>query len=329
MKTYLVPQTDITVSRIAYGCAFLGGKNESKAGRLIHTACDNGITFFDHADIYGSEEVFGKILQESPGLRDRIVIQSKCGQYVPEGHQPGDPIFVNFSREHIATAVDGSLRRLRTDHLDILLLHLSDTLLEPEEVAEAFDKLKRSGKVRHFGVSNHSPIQIELLKRCVPHPLVANQVHISFSHPYLFTTGIEVTLEAARGPRKIPDTTYAALAGNDTIDYCRLNRIQIQAWSPLRGIELDATKVAASERGNPLYMLNKIARQKNTTPCALALAWLLYHPGHIVPVIGSSNPEHIAEACAADSVNISREEWYTLLASASGLEHRVLYGSPN
>ena len=215
MNTYKIPHTDLVVSRIAYGCSMFGWdklpaltKAAAMAGfkwvsisdavRLVSTAYDNGITLFDLADIYafGNTEVyFGEVLKQSPGLREKIVIQSKCGQRLPDEPYPDEPARVDLSREHIVSSVEGSLKRLDTDHLDILLLHVPDALVEPEEVAQAFEDLKRNGKVRYFGVSNYTPTQIALLKKYVSQPLVANQVHLGLGHPYAITGGMEFTLE--------------------------------------------------------------------------------------------------------------------------------------
>jgi predicted oxidoreductase len=328
MKTYNVPHTDLAVSRIAYGCAMLGGNWDkeavsaeaiAKAVRVINTAYDNGITFFDHADVYGfgkSETAFGEVLKQSPGLRDKIVIQSKCGQRLPSEWRPGNPIRLDLSRGHIVNSAEGSLRRLRTDHLDILLLHLPDALMEPEEVAKAFDELHRSGKVRYFGVSNHTAAQIELLKKYIRQPLVINQIRLGLAHSYPIADGIEFTLEVAKGSLEMHGA-YWGVAGTGTLDYCRLHEIQIQAWSPLRSTVLNSSGDATPELQRAAQLLADLARKTNTTPSAIALAWLLRHPAGIVPIIGSTSPEHVIENCAADRLTLSREEWYTLFASAA------------
>jgi predicted oxidoreductase len=182
MKTSQIPHTDLLISRIGYGCAGLVGWDKTlvstdeinKASRVIHTAYEHGITLFDHANLYAfgkSEATFGEVLKRVPGLRDKIVIQSKCGQSFPEDWQPGSPVRVDLSHEGIVRSVEGSLKRLATDYLDILLLHLPDALMEPQDVAAAFDELHRAGKVRYFGVSNHTAAQIQVLKECLRQPL--------------------------------------------------------------------------------------------------------------------------------------------------------------
>jgi predicted oxidoreductase len=234
---------------------------------------------------------------------------------------------MDFSRQHIVSSAEGSLRRLRTEFLDILLLHIPDALVEPEEVAQAFDELQGSGKVRYFGVSNHTAGQIELLKKYVRQPLVANQVHLGLAHSYLIADGIEANRdESTRITRG-----YAGAAG--TIDYCRLHDIQVQAYAPLRGgsiVEpphlLNPPADAPLEVKQAAQVLRDLADKKETTTSAVALAWLLRHPASIVPIIGASSPEHVIENCAANRVTLSREEWYNLWVSAAGIPSVQLLG---
>jgi predicted oxidoreductase len=337
MGTYKLSNTDIVVSRIAYGCMTLGWDKGmqyddasmarwakeplsvaaiTEADRLIHLAYELGITFFDMADMYAfgkAEAAVGAVLKRSPGLRDKVILQSKCASRYAGDPQPGDPNRPDCSREHIISAVEGSLKRLGVDYLDILLLHRSDSLVEPQEVARAFDELKGSGKVRYFGVSNHTAMQIELLKKYVRQPLVANQVQLGLLHPYLILDGIEADRE---GDSRITHQ-YTGVAG--TLDYCRLHDIQIQAWSPLRGDLLKPLVDSKPEVKQTASLLKELAAKKGTTPAAIALAWLLRHPAGIAPIVGPTNPEHLIEDCAADQVTLSREEWYTLLAAAGGV----------
>lgn len=333
MRTCKVPHTDLVVSRIAHGCAGLVGWDSeplsahdiAKAVRVINTAYDSGIIFFDHASCYAfgkSEAAFGGVLKQSPGLRNKIVLQSKCGQQFPAGWQPGDPIKVDLSYEQIVRSAEGSLRRLGTDYLDILLLHVFDALVEPEEVAKAFDELKQSGKIRYFGVSNHTAAQIKLLKQYVRDPLVANQIHLSLTHTFPIADGSEFTLQITKGTNR--DHGYSGVSGSGTFDYCRLHEIQVQAWSPLRGDLLNPLPDANSLLGQVGRVLADVARTKDSTPSAVALAWLLRHPAGIVPIIGASNPEHVIENCAADRVVLSREEWYALFASATEIQSRFI-----
>jgi predicted oxidoreductase len=311
----------MSVSRIAYGCSGLASWDKNpitaddiyKAARTVHTACEHGITLFDHADVYAygkSEAVFGEVLQQSSGLRDKLVIQSKCGERLLEGKRS---IAADLSREHIVSSVEGSLRRLNTDRLDILLLHVADALMQPEDVAEAFDDLNRSGKVRYFGVSNHNAAQIQVLNKYVRQPIAINQIQLSLSHAAPLADGMEFTLQLARFETR--ELAQMAIAGAGTIDYCRANDVQLQAWSPLRG-------VLASTNATPAVMrvaqaVADIAKSKETAPAAIALAWLLRHPAGIVPVFTSNTPEHIRANCAADGISLSRDEWYELFVAAT------------
>jgi predicted oxidoreductase len=314
MKTYKIPRTDLVVSRIAYGCAMLGLDWNSpdfvaKTVPNIKTAYEQGISFFDTADVYGygkAELALGEVLKRSPELRSKIVIQSKCG--ATEG------VSVDNSREHILTSVDGSLKRLDTEHLDILLLHWPDSLVQPEEVAKAFDDLHRSGKVRYFGISNHSSYQIDLLQRYVRQPLVINQVQLGLAHWY-----------TKAGPSK-GSLTHGA-EGVVILDYCRAHDIQIQAYSPLRAGNikrppnlLNLSPDAAPEVQKAAQALADVAANHATSPSAVMLAWLLHHPAHIVPIIGTTKPEHVIDNCAADRVELTRVEWYTLLEAAAQIE---------
>ena len=229
MQTYRLGMSDLDVSRIGYGTMMIGGlwddapltdSVRQSAMKVVRTALDAGINFFDHADIYSkgkSEEVFADLWKDAPSLRQKIYLQSKCGiRFAPPLHR------FDFSYEHIVGSVEESLKRLQTDYLDVLLLHRPDPLVEPEEVARAFDELKRAGKVRWFGVSNHTAGQIELLQKYLDESLVTNQVEFNLLHTHLLDAGIT---DNQNNPR---------LARNhDLIEYCRLHNITLQAWSPL------------------------------------------------------------------------------------------------
>jgi predicted oxidoreductase len=314
MKTYTVPHTDLVVSRLAYGNAMIGSDSSSpefiaQTVSVMQAAHEQGITFFDTADVYGggkSEEALGQLLQGAPGLRHRLVIQSKCS--AREGG------VLDSSREHITSAVEGSLRRLGTDYLDILLLHWPDNLIEPTEVAHAFDELHRAGKVRYFGVSNYSPYQIELLRKHVRQPLVANQIQLGLAHWYT---------EAGAGKGAV---THGA-EGVATLDYCRLQDIQVQAYSPLKGASvgkppnlLNPPTDASPEVHKALDALQSVASSHQASLAAVMLAWLLHHPAGIVPIIGATKVEHVLDNCAADRIELSRSEWYALLRAAAQLE---------
>jgi len=316
MKQYKIPRTDLTISRIAYGCAMLGLDWNSpdfvaRTKPLIRTAYEQGINFFDLADVYGygkAEVALGEVLRESPHLRSNMVIQSKCGDTFADGSS------VNNSRVHIIESAEGSLKRLGTDHLDVLLLHWPDSLVEPEEVAEAFDQLRRSGKVRHFGVSNHGAAQIELLRKYLPMPLVANQIQLGLAHWYVIPQGFKGAL------------THGT-EGVTVLDYCLLSDIQVQAYSPLRADNilkspnlLNPSPDAPPEVKRAAETLASIATRRGASTSAIMLAWLLRHPAQIVPIIGATRPEHVVESCGADSIELSRQEWYSLLEAAAGMQ---------
>ena len=317
IKTYTVPHTDLVVSRLAYGNAMIGSDWNSpdfiaETVRVMKAAYEQGITFFDTADVYAhgkSEEALGQLLRDIPGSRRRLVIQSKCSS------RHGGVI--DSSREHITEAVEGSLKRLGTDHLDILLLHWPDSLIEPAEVARAFDELHRAGKVRYFGVSNYSPYQIELLRKHLHQPLVANQIQLGVAHWY-------TEAGAAKGAE-----THGA-EGVVTLDYCRLQDIQVQAYSPLKSASvgkppnlLNPAADASAEVRKAADALAEVARSHDTSPAAIMLAWLLHHPAAIVPIIGATKVEHVIDNCAADRVQLSREEWYSLLRTTAQIDQRA------
>lgn len=305
MKQYILANTDLRVSRIAFGCMRLANREEDGL-RAIQTALDYGINFFDHADIYGrgkSEEVFSQILRQQPHLRDTIILQSKCGIRPVDTPEAGFPPRFDFSYEHITTSVDHILERLHTDHLDLLLLHRPDPLVEPEEVARAFDSLHSAGKVRYFGVSNHNAAQIELLQAYLPMPLVANQLELSVSHARLIEEGVVVN----------QNTPSDVVRGNGTLEYCRLHHIMIQAWSPLAGGRLAAGKQPMGDIDQRLLgVLEQLAGEYGISVEAMMIAWLLRHPAGIQPIIGTMLPERVAATCKADDVQLRREDWYRI-----------------
>jgi len=320
MQKYTVPSTDLVVSRIAYGCMSLGGawddspltdREKSAAVQVIMSALEEGINLFDHADIYAhgkSESAFAEVWREVPDLRRRIILQTKCGIRFAGDPNNDCPGRYDFDYEHIVHSVHGSLCRLQTDYLDILLLHRPDPLVEPEEVARAFDELHASGKVRYFGVSNHTAGQIELLQRSVDQPLVINQVELNLLHAHLIDEGIMAN--------QVHGTT--ALAGG-TLDYCRQHHILIQAWSPVaRGALINPAPDAERWVRGAAEAVAGMAAGKNCCAEAIALAWLLRHPGPIQPVIGTANPQRIAASCQADKIHLTRAEWYSLFVAARG-----------
>lgn len=320
MRRSTIPQTDLIVSRIAYGCMGVGGSWDDspiteaayqRTEQLVETALDQGINLFDHADIYcrgKSELVFGRLLREKSNLRDKMVLQSKCGIRFADDPNPGDPGRYDFSYDHIMISVEGILQRLQTDHLDLLLLHRPDPLMQPEEIARAFDELQQSGKVRYFGVSNFNASQMALLQSALDMPLVVNQLEVSLLHHHLISEGISTNQN---------DGVYAAT--NGTLDYCRMSGVLVQAWGPLASGQLfrlnDQSPAHLHETAE---LVNKLSVEKGCAADAILLSWLLRHPAGIQPVIGTTRSERIVSSCASDSIELSREEWYKLYVAARG-----------
>lgn len=338
MKSYRIGNADLSVSRIAFGCASLGGwgtvdaDTVRDAERLVMAARDAGITLFDMADFYGfgnAETAFGEVLKRRPSLRDEVIIQSKCGQIMPGDPDPSDPYRVDLSRQHIVRSVEGSLKRLHTDRLDILLLHAPDALMVADEIGEAFAALKQAGKVRHFGVSNFSAMQIEKLRKGADEPIVANQIQLGLGHSHPIVDGMEWAVEVGQdGPEVMAGrkahfiNAFSSPAAPGTFDYCALHDIQVQAFSPIRGDLLSPQETSPPRTKQAAALVAQIAARHGVTPAAIALAWLLRHPAGIVPVFSTTKPERIAGNCAADGIELSRSEWYALFTTAAHLTYR-------
>ncbi len=318
----MIPNTDLSVSRLCAGCMGLGGgwdkgvvltkEHERQAREFLDAALALDINFFDHANIYAmgrAEQVFGRVMRDHPGLREKIVIQSKCGIRWADD-PPGTPQRFDFSSEHIIASVETILRRLGTGYLDILLLHRPDVLWDGEEIARAFDALKKAGKVRYFGVSNQNRFQMEYLQNFLPDPLVANQLQMSLLHHGFAEVGISFN-QASPG---YPDGWEGVL------EYCRLKGVGLQAWSPLDHGALtggDLSNFPESAR-KTAALLKEYAQTRVVPEEAVALAWLLKHPAGIVPVIGTSRPDRLAACAKSLEVTLSREEWYRLFETARG-----------
>lgn len=270
----------------------------------IHTALDSGVNFFDHADIYAggkSEEIFGKAWSMDTTLqREKLILQSKCG--IREG-------FYDQSKEYILEAVDGILKRLQTEYLDILLLHRPDALAEPEEVAKAFDILESSGKVRYFGVSNHKPMQIKLLKKAVKQELIINQLQFSLPVSNMIANGMEVNME----------TPASVDRDGSVLDYCRLQDITIQAWSPFQMPHWKGTFLGNEAYADLNHAIRILAEKYGVSDTALAAAWILRHPAHMQVIAGTTSEKRFKEIISASEVELTREEWYTLYLAAGHL----------
>lgn len=304
MKTFKVPHTDLTVSSVVLGLMRIAKMSNAEIQALFGAAVDAGVTVFDHADIYGGErhrceERFGEAITLSSVEREKILIQSKVG--IRQG-------FFDFSSEHILRSVDESLAALRTDYLDVLLLHRPDTLVEPEDVALAFDKLAASGKVRHFGVSNHTPGQIEVLKTAVTQPLLFNQVQLSITHANLFAQGVAANMNGL---------DQSISRDNGLLDYSRLKGMMLQAWSPFQKGFFDGVFVGDREEYAELNdAMDELAAKYNVTPTGVAVAWITRHPANVQVVLGTTKPSRVEECAAGSSVLLTREEWYRLFRAA-------------
>jgi len=310
MKTIGLGKSDLACSRLAYGCWRIAGtwnpaevtaKSRAAGKQAVIAAYEAGYTLFDHADIYCdgvAEELFGEVLKEVSGMRERAFIATKCG-IRKSGEPAADaPFRYDFSAEHILRSCEQSLKRLRVERIDLYQLHRPDYLMNPDEVAGAFSKLKQQGKVREFGVSNFRPSQVTALQSACPMPLIVNQVELSLANRSCFEDG--------------------------TLDQCLTNRITPLAWSPLAGGQLGSGArhlLPSQEVYRPAAMvteLDVIAKRRGSSRTVIALAWLLKHPAGIIPIVGSTNPESIREAAKAADLELTREEWYRLLEVSRG-----------
>ena len=307
MKTYRLPQTELDASAVVLGLMRIPSLTDAEIRTLVGTARDAGINVFDHADIFGRhrhecEERFGAALALTAAERVQVLIQSKVGI------RPG---YFDFSAEHILTTVDESLAALRTDYLDVLLLHRPDTLVEPEEVAAAFTQLQDAGKVRHFGVSNHTPGQIELLRAHVEQPLIINQVQLSITHAPIITSGLAANMGGQ--PQSVD-------RDNGILDHARRTGITLQAWSPFQKGFFDGVFIGDREDYAELNdVLDELAQTHGVTPTGIATAWITRHPANIQVVLGTTKPERVVEAAAGSDVTLTREEWYRLYRAAGHL----------
>ncbi|OCT12932.1 aldo/keto reductase [Paenibacillus pectinilyticus] len=297
MKYIDIKGTDLKVSNIIMGNMRLKQLSTSEAETLIRTAMEENINFFDHADIYGGGECethFAEAIGMNASIREQMVLQSKCG--IRKG-------FFDFSKEHIISSTDNILKRLNTDYLDILLLHRPDALVEPEEVAEAFDTLHASGKVRHFGVSNHTPLQIELLKKHVNQKLVVNQLQLSVTHTPMIDSGIALNMNIDQSVNR----------DSSILDYSRLHDMTVQAWSPFQKAFFDGPFLGDLENYPELNtLIDSLAAKYGVTNTAIAVAWITRHPAKIQVVLGTTNVGRLKDSCQGSEIPLTREEWYAI-----------------
>lgn len=300
MRTIQLGQTDLAVSQIGLGCMRMSRLSVIEAARVIETAREHGINFFDHADIYGggeSETIFSKGIGMNASIREQVILQSKVG--IRSG-------MYDFSYEHIMKSVDGILERLNTEYLDVLLLHRPDALMEPEDIARAFEELHASGKVRWFGASNFNQNQMKLAYSQSQFKPQANQLQFSLAHADMITEGTNVNVRNDEGASK----------SGAVLEYCRLENVTVQAWSPMQFGQIEGAFL-----DNPAYQsvaekLAEVGSREGFTVGATAIAWILRHPAKIQPIIGTMTPERIADICAAGDYQMRREDWYGLLKAA-------------
>ena len=303
MKHFTMPHTDITAPNVVLGLMRIAQKSDEEIRALVHAARDAGIDFLDHADIYGEqlhqcEERFAQAMALTPSQRDQVTIQTKAG-IVKDG-----PYF-DYSYEHLTSSVEGSLRALGTDRIDILLLHRPDALVEPEEVARAFDELHASGKVRHFGVSNHTPRQIDLLAKHLNQPIVANQVQLSITHSTSVAQGVASNMQTA--------DQAIVRDGGGIVDYCRLHDITVQAWSPFQSGHFGGVFLGNPEHPELNAVIDRLAQKYDVTPEAIATAWITRHPAQMQVVLGTTTPQRVIDSAAGSELPLTRPEWYELL----------------
>jgi predicted oxidoreductase len=301
MKYMNIGTTNLKASQIALGMMRSSLYEAKEMRTLLETAAEEGINFVDHADIYArknvSEELYGQVMTEAPELRDKFLVQTKCG--ICRG-------YYDSSYEHIMESVDTSLKRMHLDTIDILLLHRPDALMEPEEIAKAFDELTSSGKVKYFGVSNMNPGQIENLKRYVTQPLVVDQVQMSIVHAPIIDAGIHVNMTCDQ----------AVMRDGGLIDYAQCNNITLQAWSILQASWEKGSFIDHPDYPELNAVLERLAGAYGVTKAAIATAWILRHPAKIQAISGTTNPQHLRELVKACDISLTRPEWYELYLAA-------------
>ncbi len=303
MRTMTLGKSSLSVPVVAVGCMRINTLDRKQAETFVQTALEEGANFFDHADVYGGgtcEEIFADAIHMNDDVREQIILQSKCG--IRKG-------MFDFSKEHILEAVDGSLKRLKTDYLDVLLLHRPDALVEPEEVAEAFDILESTGKVRHFGVSNQKPMQIQLLKKHVKQPIITNQLQLSITNATMISNGINVNME----------NESAVNRDGSILDFCRLHDITIQPWSPFQYGFFEGVFLGNDKFPELNHKMDEIASKYNVSNTTIAIAWLLRHPAHMQPVIGTMNTGRLKDSLKAGDIHMSREDWYEIYRAAGNI----------
>ena len=303
MRYITLGPDDKELSEIVLGMMRIEDKSVKEVEELVETALSVGINAFDLADIYGRgrcEELLGLVLKNRPDLREKMWIQSKCGIRIEEF------TYFDFSKDYIIKSVDGILQRLKIDHLDSLLLHRPDALMEAEQVAEAFDFLYKQGKVRNFGVSNQNPMMMELLKKDVKQPLAVNQLQLSAAFTPGFESGFHVNMEDSQ----------AAMRDGSIFEYCKLHDVVIQAWSVLQFGYFKGNFVGNEKFQALNQVLDRLAFKYGVTPSTIAISWILRYPAKMQAVVGTTNPKHLREVSQAANFSLTRKEWYEIYLAA-------------
>lgn len=303
MRYITLGQDDKELSEIVLGMMRIKDKSVKEVEELVETALSVGINAFDLADIYGRgrcEELLGLILKNRPDLREKMWIQSKCGIRIEEF------TYFDFSKDYIIKSVDGILQRLKIDHLDSLLLHRPDALMESDQVAEAFDLLYKQGKVRDFGVSNQNPMMMELLKKDVKQPLAVNQLQLSAAFTPGFESGFHVNMEDSQ----------AAMRDGSIFEYCKLHDVVIQAWSVLQFGYFKGNFVGNEKFQALNQVLERLAIKYGVTSSTIAISWILRYPAKMQAVVGTTNPKHLREVSQAGNFSLTRKEWYEIYLAA-------------
>ena len=303
MRYITLGQDDKELSEIVLGMMRIQAKSVKEVEELVETALSVGINAFDLADIYGRgrcEELLGLVLKNRPDLREKMWIQSKCGIRIEEF------TYFDFSKDYIIKSVDGILQRLKIDHLDSLLLHRPDALMESDQVAEAFDLLYKQGKVRNFGVSNQNPMMMELLKKDVKQPLAVNQLQLSAAFTPGFESGFHVNMEDSQ----------AAMRDGSIFEYCKLHDVVIQAWSVLQFGYFKGNFVGNEKFQALNQVLDRLAIKYGVTSSTIAISWILRYPAKMQAVVGTTNPNHLREVSQAANFSLTRKEWYEIYLAA-------------
>ncbi len=310
MKYFKVPNTNLEVSNVVMGCMHLTELSKADARMLTETALGQGINFFDHADKYDGgkcEALFADAIEMNDDKREKMILQSKCGIVECDN---GEWQYYDFSRKHILESVKGSLRRLRTDYLDVLLLHRPDALMQPDEIAEAFDYLHSKGMVRYFGVSNQNPMQMQLIQKSVRQKLTFNQLQLSIVHTPMIDAGMSVNMKLEQSTDR----------DGNILEYCRLNDVTVQAWSPFQKGFFEGPFLGDMENYAQLNtVIDRLAKKYSVTNTAIAVAWITCHPANMQVITGTTKPERLTHCCAGSQVPLTKQEWYELYMAAGNM----------